>query len=354
MVKAKRVCKDWQEIIDANSELWKALILPEREDGWGLEPIELFDEKSKSNLHQVTMPIRKEIDNEAFIGLLERSKTSLRFLEIGSDSRVQRKRIGNEVWTFPKLVECKVLDSAKFGSDCELPPLKKEKGAAHQDHDDSSPLKVLWIWDWRIPDDSELHHLDNLDSLLTTAVGTSSEWRKVLAKSSRTLQQLCFFLKPPEEEEEDAEVTPLEFLQLEFLTVSHYYGSFALPFPAWIEPSSRTTLSCSMLQESLPSVSKLWITFLRNLELLHTRLPHLVELRLEISEDDVDPQEQDALLSAVRQRQRNVESRMEVEGVKMLKLKSIILPFKWFKLKVLSGLAWVVDEVVDSATVPER
>lgn len=356
MVKTKRVCKDWQEIIDDNSELWKALILPAREDdGWGIEPLKLFDEKSKSNLHQVTMPIEKELDNNAFIELLVKSKRSLRFLEIGSEDRDQRKRITHRVWTFPKLVECKVMDHGNFRSDLGMPPLKKEGRAGHQDHDrdsDSSPLKVLWMLEWNLPNDSELYHLDNMVSLLTTAVGTSSEWRKALAKSSRTLQHLCFFLKPSEEEDE--EVAPLEFPQLQFLTAEPFCGSYVSNFPSWIRPSSRATLSCSMPQESSPSVSKLRITFLRNLELLHTRFPHLVELRLALAQDDVDPQEQDDLLSTIRQRQRNAEVGMEVEGVKMLQLETIVLPFKLVKPELLSEMRSLVDEVVDLAILEKK
>lgn len=355
MVKVKRVCKDWQEIIDDNVELWKALILPAREDEWGIEPLKLFDEKSKSNLNQVSMPIGKEVDNEAFIDLLERSKGSLRLLEMGSEDRDQKARIGNQVWSFPNLVECKALPFSLIRSNCEMPSLKPDVGFNHQDHEEdsnSSPLKVLWVYDWRFPPDLELRIPENLVSLVIFGYAISSKWHKILSKSSRTLKQLSIGLTPSPEGEE--EILPLDFPQLQFVWVLPFQ-SYREPFPTWIKPSWRATLRCSMPLLSSPSVSTIWIRFLGQLELLHTSFPYLIEFRFEPRLDQpADSQEQDDLLSTLRQRQSNAKAGMEVEGIKMLQLKTIVLPFKLIKPELLSEMRTLVDEVVDLAIVLKR
>ena len=55
-------------------------------------------------------------------------------------------------------------------------------------------------------------------------------------------------------------------------------------------------------------------------------------------------------MTLLQQRKKNVESRMEVEGVRMIPLKTLVVPFD--ECPILSELRELVGEVLDLRSVP--
>ncbi|MCO5556954.1 hypothetical protein L7F22_010509 [Adiantum nelumboides] len=85
VVSVKRVNKKWSEIIDDSKSLYRVLILPTKEKGWDLKPLELFDKKSQSSLKQVSMEFDGKETREAVFEILDRSKATLHTLQITGD-----------------------------------------------------------------------------------------------------------------------------------------------------------------------------------------------------------------------------------------------------------------------------
>ena len=88
MVKVVRVKKEWLEIIEENSSMWRKLILPKRDLGWGLQALRVFDEKSGSKLTEISidLSLKRSEKVDELVEIVERSRETLKSLEFGISS----------------------------------------------------------------------------------------------------------------------------------------------------------------------------------------------------------------------------------------------------------------------------
>lgn len=220
-------------------------------------------------------------------------------------------------------------------------------------------LEVLWVD--RIPEmqayvSSNRVRLGNLVSLRLENSLETSECISLLANLPlKTLKHIALHTNLDVEE-----VPPLPF-RFETIEVFEFSNLSNQPFfPSWVMIPITATLmvesNLSGVCSSLPSVSTLWLTEIENVQVLGSRCPELVRLRMD-PEEIPDASEWDELVLTLQQRKKNVEAGIEVDGVKMIPLKTLVFPFKAieaglsfrmliFKLKTL------VEEVVDLATEP--
>jgi len=102
----------------------------------------------------------------------------------------------------------------------------------------------------------------------------------------------------------------------------------------------------------LPFLSKLWKICAFGWGELSTKCPNLqVLMMLEASTDEISLK--DDLLSLLRARKKNVESRLEVDNVKMEPLKKLVIPFKEHSARALEKCRELVGEVVDWDLEPQ-
>lgn len=67
--------------------------------------------------------------------------------------------------------------------------------------------------------------------------------------------------------------------------------------------------------------------------------------------ENIVPSIPQQLINMLLQRRRFVEEGFKVEGIEMVKLKALVLPFKLLTKEFLSSLEELVEEVVDLETV---
>lgn len=156
---------------------------------------------------------------------------------------------------------------------------------------------------------------------------------------------------------EGIELPRLQVLQFRIT----WEGLDAYVFPSWL----RLPFSCKLLLEQihvasgLPSVSELWIggdgwiDEMNWANQLGGRCPLLETLRFDSTRVKFIT---DPLLNLLRKRQENVEAGLEVDGVKMISLKRLVvhLPIVNKDQLVLLEVQELVAEIVDLESVPEK
>lgn len=351
MIKVMRVCKRWLEIIDGNQSLWRELILPDRKKDWSCQPLKLFDKKSCSSLRRVSMRVD---DEAAFDGniptILKRSSETLQVLHVWGVGLFQPLE-DYDFRDFPNLVEFRVFD---HGSSRVRPhPMRIVKRPHTNDEDeDSSPhsqMKVLWVENW--PQDLRAGRslASNLVSLLVYKGRDQSESRSALEQVAHTLVHLDISIHTyynPRDPESIVGLPKLTFPSLKIAKIS----ASSHVWPRWMEAPTSCTLMFDEIPRSLPSCSRTWIDYLTNIDKLANCCPILLELRLETRGIPVSKNWQ-PLESMLEQRKMNVEAGLEVEGVKMIPLQTLVVPFKFIARESLSRMRMLVEEVVDRDTV---
>lgn len=149
---------------------------------------------------------------------------------------------------------------------------------------------------------------------------------------------------------------PLDFPLLEVLQLSRLNTLAGNRFPSWIRIPLEATLciDSAWVPTSLPSVSTLWLGGLINVEVLTSCCPELVTLRVDgDSYSNYSVGYKDELISTLKTRKGNAEAGMEVSGVKMIPLKTIVLRKCIFGSEQLSEISELVEEVVDLDSVPK-
>lgn len=344
MVSVMRVCREWLETIDDNRALWRELILPEKKTDPGLKSLEFFDRKSGSTLTQVSMNVAEVRERTDFIKILEKSKATLQVLNLtGLDYDLKKKVF----WDYPKLIDCRLFSLQWRTVQINLTSRGKEAGAQI---DPGSSLKVLWVCDSENLLRSRSQMFNGLLSLYVIGGHSSSSWRRFLEVPSRTLRHLELTFKG----DHDQSISALEFPFLEILDLHYTRSSLTRRFPGWIKaPKSATFITHTVdLLSSLPSCSKLWINHISNVNELQARCPELSELRLNTNYPETfNSEDCNKLISMLRQRKSNVEAGTEIDGARMIPLKTLVLPFRLVKDEFLSLLRELVEEVVDLESV---
>lgn len=341
VVSVKRVNKKWSEIIDDSKSLYRVLILPTKEKGWDLKPLELFDKKSQSSLKQVSMEFDGKETREAVFEILDRSKATLHTLQITGDRLGSSESISDIISKFPLLKDCRI-----SGPRQSIRVRSSTSTSQHQGN--LSPLKVLWVHDLELAPNPNLNILDDLVSLVVGKAHWAREWREILERHSQTLKHLHINIKEYHTFRDHKTLSTLIFPKLKFSDIRAHSGRF----PNWIEIPSDCTLiirSSRFLSSPQPPCSRIWISpsvHPSNMQKLTNACPELLELRLGDG-GTYSPTMFDELLSMLEQRRLNVEAGMEVEGVKMINIKTLVLPFGMVEEDFLMKLRDLVEEVLD-------
>ena len=125
---------------------------------------------------------------------------------------------------------------------------------------------------------------------------------------------------------------PLDFLLLEVLELDAYSN----PFPAWMRIPSTLKFFTETLHSNMPSISELWLPFSAHWERSTDSCPLLEVLRFE-AEDSLDPETLPQLLSDRRQ---DVRSGLETEGVEVVDLRRLIIPFERWGSTLIYWIDW--------------
>lgn len=349
MVNVMRVQREWLDIIDTNRALWRRLILPEKRSGWSPAIVEQFDRKSHSSLREVSMEV-KYIPNgpESIVRTLEKSKETLRIVRIQDVNYDSRKILSTLSWKLPNLVDCRITDK-----DQRLVRFIQKN--PNQDlEDQGSRLRVLWSPVGKLPLPLPLRQImTGLVSLSLEYFHRPSEWMQILNEiSAETLKHLVLTITIlyPWEEIEDTTLS-IELPNLEVLETKHVGVNQA--FPSWIKlgPSFSSLICYNNIYSSIPSVSTLWIRELGVVRRLANSCPELVELRV-MEARYLTGQNVSELIAMLKQRRRNVEEGTEIEGVKMVQLKRLLIEFSEVGSSELQEMEHLVEGVLNLSSAP--
>lgn len=351
-----RVRKEWLEIIDEHKALWRRLVLPKPKPkggwdlgGWAPSIVEMFDRKSNSSLKEVSMQTQLKSDEaKSMVRVLEKSKQNLRSLRIKEDNYIMRINLMELSWALPKLVECRIVGAYGDEDKVDVVPKNLEQIEAE---DQSRILRILWCPYPRLLQESFPELLANLVSLGLESSLTSERLRNLIEPSSKTLKHLRCRIKV---DYDDHLLSPVEFPNFEAMEI-RYNEVEDSEFPPWIRvgPSLSTLICNHELYSSLPSVLTLSIDQLKFINQLEDKCPDLVELRVEAQRPvrRLIPKNVHEMLWMLEQRKRNAEAGMEIEGVKMVQLKRLLIDFsEWDQLDVVIKLKELVEEVADLST----
>lgn len=349
MVNIMRVRKEWLEIIDENKALWRRLVLPKPKPkgGWDLSLlsiVELFDRKSDSSLEEVSMETRLDFQEaKSIVRVLAKSKKTLRILRIKEHDYFRRGDLAELSLKLLNLKECQI---APTFAQCQVHLVHSDsKGAEAGDQ-----LRILWCPDFDNLRKSFSHLFSNLVSLGLGTYLSPASWRKILESPSQTLRHLIIYTSRPRPE--DSLLSPIDLPKLEILEMKTQDSSLASSiFPSWIRvgPSLSTLIRHGHFYPSCPSVSTLWIDHPESIERLADNCPELVELRVD-SHDYLCTNDLRALLSMLKQRKRKVEAGMEIEGIKMVHLKRLMIDLSECMSKEIVEMRKLVEQVSDLST----
>lgn len=346
LVRAREISKSWLQTINQSSSFWREVeLVGDLEEEVILTTLELFNEKSKSTLREVLVEwnsINLETSDAKLIELLERSSRTLTHLTIhGSGGEGGTADLTDLTWKLSKLVDFRLQTERNNPSTFSVKLL--EDNQRNEERQDSpgpvSTLKLLWFPGSEELFDSRLHLLNNLSSLSVEWTLSSSDWRKILEPPSNTLKHLKMryeadresLLNPP---------APLKFPRLQILETHP-----DIIFPSWLQMQSTTLIfHNNMMPSSLPSgISKLWLRGLSNEQRLFQRCPLLTELRL----FSLGSLCCDRLMILLRERNENLKSGLEVDGIQMVAVAKVFVRASDFTSRDLEELGQLVEEVGD-------
>lgn len=348
MVRIMRICREWFKVIDEDTSLWRKLVLETKPKGRGaprpswkpeIEIIHLFDRKCNSRL------IRVEVYDEispigvsSLMEVLEKSKETLQILDLNvrSFSHAQRVELDELCWRLPHLIHCNL---ASRESLVQL----VEKIDDHLGR--MSKLESLSIFNAKKLSNSHPNILNNLVALRISSSMKHVDSRRILEIPSKTLKYLRLYFKSAE----PAGLTPLEFPRLQCLRIS---SLLHFQYPTWLKIPSDCTLIIpySLIPSTLPSASRLWISDPDRLENLKDLCPLLKELK--IHPYSQLPKVTHRLINMLKKRRENVEAGVEVNGIRMIPLETLVVDCQHLKPHVISELRELVGEVKSVETVP--
>lgn len=147
VARARRVCKDWREIIDNNQALWRSL-------SWVQDGIESFrnalamvEQKSKSSLESISIRERysSQTDLPYLMEVLERCKSSLKEVSIYSREAFRiSDQVPDLVTSLPNLISFILWDDISLSGPVALLSQPRERCAMTSQ--DPSPVKLKQLW----------------------------------------------------------------------------------------------------------------------------------------------------------------------------------------------------------------
>lgn len=349
-----RVQKEWLEIIDENKALWRRLILPEPNllrgwGGWNRSVVERFDRQSHSSITEVSMEteLMDKEEAESMGRVLAKSKETLRIFRIQDVNYYSRKILRELSWKLPNLIDCRITDH-----DQDLVQFI-QKNPNQVGGDQGCKLRILWSRAEEFPLPFPRQILTGLVSLSLESSFSPSEWKQVLnGISKETLKHLVLSIVELDTSEGvEGRSSPIELPNLEVLEIKQL-GPIE-KFPSWIKlgPSFSNLICHNSIYPFLPSVSTLWIRELGLVQRLMSRCPELVELRI-MEARYLKTQHVRDLIWMLKQRKRNVEDGMEIEGGKMIQLKRLLIDISDVTSSDLQEMKDLVEEVLELSSAP--
>lgn len=344
MVNVMIVCREWLEVINDNRSLWRRLVLPESRSGkgWELSTIELFDRKSNSTLKEISMHLNMSQHVSVLMDLLKRSEGSLRALCLsGAFSSKEENLLSELCWRLSSLTSFRVIRHHR-PSNVNLIEKEVSEGEGEQ-------FKILWVITIESLEQvfsKDPHRFDHLVSLKIQHRIDDPKSMAIVKQSSRALKHLSIKINdnhigiPQDQFSTTIELPLLEVLE---------FVNSANRFPKWLKiPKSCTIIHLHpRLLYKLPPCSELWIDGLHSIDRLANMCPNLVELRVFAINSGLKREECDTLVDMLIERNKKVDERMGIDGVRMVRLKRVIFPFGYLKRGRLSQLRELVEEVVD-------
>jgi len=365
LVKNSRVNQRWRDIIINNKPLWQFVYLPQKFFGWDSQILDLFDRRSGSCLkevfiHSILLDSTEKSPIQPMIKTLQRSSHSLKVFYISFDclwDPQDSSLLSDLVWTLPNLIDFRVCHTRS------LPRVSLDKSilpvtGGDVEIQDSTYLNVLWMmnWErafelanWERRFEARLPLLKSISSLSISNELFPEEWRKILEPCSKNLKHLNMTVW-----DEGKKDTPVELSKLEVLEINVYKS-----FPMWLICPQNCTLvlkrksqnSRSSIPGELPSFSRVWLETFAGWENLTARCPELEELRIDL--DYLGVNAANDLVAILNERKHSVEAEIKVDGVKMVPLKRLIIPFQCHTNAVLPELRVLVEEVINEVNTPK-
>lgn len=302
------------EIIDEHKSFWRTLHLPEDSlRKWDHSILELFDRKSGSTLKDVDIGVEVGEEHQAqIIRTLKKSKAHLKHLFLKTKTSIGLE----DLLVYFSAVESLRLPRLRDASKVRLRRRPNKRDSREEGSTASSPLKVLWYGtnQWILVINSP--KFENSVSLDSGAFLTASEWREFLEGPSRNLKHLKLGFKSRDDEDHSG-VPTLYFPSLEVLELYD-----AGDFPLWLLIPESTKLIAHSGVVNIPSISEFWSwTPVSHRNDITNRLPNLDTLCLGYVCDLKD------VVEMLTGRKANFEAGLQVDGVKMEMMKTLVVPF---------------------------
>jgi len=337
VMKAREVCRFWGILVDENKALWRIIEL----SGKGLEEIqsvvEQFDKKSGSTLEEISMIIKRERLQgfSRLAELLQKSEETLQSIRIqilGSDPDSQRLQIFTKLLLSANLIDFRITGDS---------PSVVKLNFSENPKTNTRYLQILWLpLVWDLPS-SHPTLFKTLTSLKVTTAFDDSTCRKLISPSAPSLKHLNIATNSTNDR---VSTPPLQLPKLQVLELQ----DLSHEFPTWMVVSSTLKLYTTTIYSNVPQISELR-TSLRVLGKLSTRPPRLDVFRY----GSLNELYSIHLLTVLKERRRNVEARMEVEGRQVESIKKLIIPFEGLGEATLNKFRELVGEVVDWSSEPE-
>lgn len=353
MVRSRRSCKKWKEILDENQLFWREPDLPALSRFKTGTALKLFDAKSGSQLRKVSLNIKLLEDRpyfqiEPLVETLCRSSSTLQVLHIhlskgNIDEMYLLEELELPIDLISNLVDFRV--SMRLpGEQTLYLSSKKQAIEAAESGQQRSKLKVLQLPHIRLLDSFSLPQtlFENLVSLkLEGDSGSKSEiW--FLEPVTNTLKHLHITHISARAS------TRMHFPLLEVLEVPGIRE-----FPNWISTPSSVRIIADRVLYGTPEVFSIWISVLdHSIRWLLTFSPSLQTLRIHLKKSP-DLRDQARLYSTLRKRKEKVNSGVKIKEIKFEPLKKLIVPFDKLTPQGIEELKTLVEVVVDSALEPD-
>lgn len=309
--------------------------------------------------------LEEEEEATSLVETLQRSKETLRFLHLTYRTKYNDKtpdaQLASVLVTLPKLVDCRLVSPSSYWWNFIRLHLcrRQEQEEVRVLEEASNNLKILWIWSSQVQSvfQSPDQAFNNLSSLVIDGDVEYPKLRVILEKPSLTLKHLQISIKTSFLRSNTTGLQGLHLPHLQVLEIKESLSTSVYPRFLRIPPTSTILMRDEMVY-SLPSISRLWISHLKELHLIEARCPVLVELRVvgpfpeASSMFGLTRKEGSNLCSMLRQRKEIVEAGMEVDGVKMIHLKTLVINTTGIKSETLDELKELVEEVIDVEEVP--
>lgn len=205
-------------------------------------------------------------------------------------------------------------------------------------------LQVLWTEDASVTISAKDLGIFTSPLLSLKFQSFQSSLKTDLQECSKTLKHLSLTFAAFDSQDSPSSV---HFPNLQVLELG-YEISFS---PSWMEVPSNLKLFACRIVWDLPPISELCVESFQGFEGLESDRPELEVLRFNgmhaRESNQLKPSEQERLLELMKARMKTVEDGVEWEGIKMKKLKKLVIPLRNLELEFIRTLGGLTEELID-------